>query len=85
MIECLVRHDTEMRVDKNFVDLHGQSEVAFAFVMLGSVRLSVRGASLQRRTLTQAVHVLSAGFNRSTAFYCLITRSMMYLWLLVPL
>src|SRR5258707_13725179 len=34
MIEGLVRHDTEMRVDKNFVDSHGQSEVAFAFFHL---------------------------------------------------
>jgi TnpA family transposase len=31
MIEGLVRHNTEMRVEKNFVDSHGQSEVAFAF------------------------------------------------------
>lgn len=31
MIEGLVRHDTEMRVESNFVDSHGQSEVAFAF------------------------------------------------------
>ncbi len=31
MIEGLVRHDTEMRVEKNFVDSHGQSEVAFPF------------------------------------------------------
>lgn len=28
MIEGLVRHDTKMRVEKNFVDSHGQSEVA---------------------------------------------------------
>jgi TnpA family transposase len=34
-----VRHDTEMRVEKNFVDSHGQSEVAFAFChLLGAVR-----------------------------------------------
>jgi TnpA family transposase len=31
MIEGLVRHDTEMRVEKNFVDSHGQPEVAFVF------------------------------------------------------
>ena len=31
MIEGLVRHDTDMRVESNFVDSHGQSEVAFAF------------------------------------------------------
>src|SRR6202047_1462444 len=43
MIEGLVRHDTEMRVDKNFVDSHGQSEVAFAFChLLGTVRLMPR-------------------------------------------
>jgi TnpA family transposase len=43
MIEGLVRYDTEMRVEKNFVDSHGQSEVAFAFCyLLGSVRLMPR-------------------------------------------
>src|SRR6202023_3767455 len=43
MIEGLVRHDTEMRVEKNFVDSHGQSEVAFAFShLLGTVRLMPR-------------------------------------------
>ena len=31
MIEGLLRHDTEMEVQKNYVDSHGQSEVAFAF------------------------------------------------------
>lgn len=34
MVEGLVRHDTEMRVESNFVDSHGQSEVAFAFCRL---------------------------------------------------
>src|SRR5262249_46389061 len=43
MIEGLVRHDTEMRVEKNFVDSHGQSEVAFAFChLLGTVQLMPR-------------------------------------------
>lgn len=43
MIEGLVRHDTEMRVEKNFVDSHGQSEVAFAFChLLGGLRLMPR-------------------------------------------
>src|SRR5215469_4930056 len=43
MIEGLVRHNTEMRVEKNFVDSHGQSEVAFAFChLLGTVRLMPR-------------------------------------------
>ena len=43
MIEGLIRHDTEMRVEKNFVDSHGQSEVAFAFChLLGGVRFMPR-------------------------------------------
>jgi TnpA family transposase len=43
MIEGLIRHDTEMRVEKNFVDSHGQSEVAFAFChLLGGIRLMPR-------------------------------------------
>lgn len=43
MIEGLIRHDTEMRVEKNFVDSHGQSEVTFAFChLLGGVRLMPR-------------------------------------------
>jgi TnpA family transposase len=43
MIEGLVRHDTGMRVEKNFVDSYGQSEVAFAFChLLGTVRLMPR-------------------------------------------
>jgi TnpA family transposase len=43
MIQGLIRHDTEMRVEKNFVDSHGQSEVAFAFChLLGTVRLMPR-------------------------------------------
>lgn len=42
MIEGLVRHDTEMRVEKNFVDSHGQSEVAFAFCRLLGFQLMPR-------------------------------------------
>jgi TnpA family transposase len=43
MSEGLIRHDTEMRVEKNFVDSHGQSEVAFAFCrLLGGIRLMPR-------------------------------------------
>ena len=40
MIEGRVRHDTEMRVEKNFGDCHGQSEVAFAFCHLPPGRVS---------------------------------------------
>lgn len=34
MIEGLLRHCTDMEVEKNYVDTHGQSEVAFAFCHL---------------------------------------------------
>src|SRR3954466_13546115 len=34
MIEGVLRHCTEMKVTKNYVDSHGQSEVAFAFCHL---------------------------------------------------
>ncbi len=34
MIEGLLRHCTNMKVEKNYVDSHGQSEVAFAFCHL---------------------------------------------------
>jgi TnpA family transposase len=34
MIEGVLRHDTEMQVERQYVDSHGQSEVAFAFCRL---------------------------------------------------
>jgi TnpA family transposase len=42
MIRALVSHDTEMRVESNFTDSHGQSEVAFAFCRLLGIRLMPR-------------------------------------------
>ena len=35
MIEGVIRHCTEMSIDRQYVDSHGQSEVAFAFCHLG--------------------------------------------------
>lgn len=34
MIEGVLAHDTEMQIDRQYVDSHGQSEVAFAFCKL---------------------------------------------------
>jgi TnpA family transposase len=42
MIEGLLRHCTEMNVEKNYVDTHGQSEVAFAFCHLLGFQLMPR-------------------------------------------
>ncbi len=42
MIEGVLRHCTEMSVEKNYVDSHGQSEVAFAFCHLLGFQLLPR-------------------------------------------
>jgi TnpA family transposase len=42
MIEGVLRHCTEMEVEKNYVDSHGQSEVAFAFCYLLGFQLLPR-------------------------------------------
>jgi len=42
MIRGLVQHDTEMRVETNFVDSHGQSELAFALCGLLGFKLRPR-------------------------------------------
>jgi TnpA family transposase len=42
MIEGLLCHSTEMKIEKNFVDSHGQSEVAFAFCHLLGFQLMPR-------------------------------------------
>jgi TnpA family transposase len=42
MIEGLVRHCTDMDVERNYVDSHGQSEVAFAFCHLLGFQLLPR-------------------------------------------
>src|SRR4051794_22862757 len=42
MIEGVLRHDTEMEVERQYVDSHGQSELAFAFCRLLSFQLLPR-------------------------------------------
>jgi TnpA family transposase len=51
MIEGVLRHDTEMTVKKNFVDSHGQSEVAFAFCHLLGFELMPRLKAIGRQKL----------------------------------
>jgi TnpA family transposase len=53
MMEGLIRHETEMRVEKNFVDAQGQSEVAFAVChLVGGVRLRPRRKRLKDERLS---------------------------------
>jgi len=51
MIEGLLRHCTEMEVEKNYVDSHGQSEVAFAFCHLLGYQLMPRLKAIHSQKL----------------------------------
>ncbi len=51
MIEGVLRHCTEMSVDRNYVDSHGQSEVAFAFTHLLGFRLLPRLKAIHAQKL----------------------------------
>ena len=51
MIEGVLRHCTAMAVEKNYVDSHGQSEVAFAFCHLLGFQLLPRLKGLKRQKL----------------------------------
>ncbi|MGI6120574.1 MAG: Tn3 family transposase, partial [Desulfosporosinus sp.] len=51
MIEGLLRHCTEMEVEKNYVDSHGQSEVAFAFCHLLRYQLMPRLKAIHSQKL----------------------------------
>jgi TnpA family transposase len=59
MIEGLLRHCTEMKVEKNYVDSHGQSEVAFAFCHLLNFKLMPR----LKRINVQKLYRPSTGNN----------------------
>ena len=51
MIEGVLRHCTEMEVDRTYVDSHGQSEVAFAFCHLLGFQLLPRLKGIHRQRL----------------------------------
>jgi len=51
MIEGLLRHDTEMEIEKNYVDSHGQSEVAFGFCRLLGFQLLPRLKAIHAQRL----------------------------------
>ena len=51
MIEGVLRHDTEMDVEKQYVDTHGQSEVGFVFCHLLGFELLPRLKNLRKQRL----------------------------------
>ena len=74
MIEGVLRHCTAMQVDRNYVDTHGQSEVAFAFCYLLGFQLMPRFKNIHHQKLSmpdkdgaknypRLVHVLGKPIN----------------------
>jgi TnpA family transposase len=61
MIEGVLRHCTEMTVAKNYVNSHGQSEVAFAFCHLLGFQLLPR----LKRIGAQRLYLSEAGMRRA--------------------
>ena len=59
MIEGLLRHCTDMKLQKNYVDTHGQSEIAFAFCRLLGFELLPR----LKRIHEQKLYRPTAGHN----------------------
>ena len=53
MIEGVVRHCTEMGIDRQYVDSHGQSTVAFAFCRLLGFHLMPRLKAIARQKLSR--------------------------------
>ena len=51
MIEGVIHHCTEMEVDRQYVDSHGQSTIAFAFCRLLGFRLLPRLKAIHSQTL----------------------------------
>ncbi len=51
MIEGVLRHCTDMSIEKNFTDSHGQSEVAFCFARLLGFDLMPRLKAIDRQKL----------------------------------
>ncbi len=62
MIEGLLKHCTDMEIEKNFVDSHGQSEVAFAFCHLLGFNLMPRIKAIHSQKLYRPDTGISEAF-----------------------
>jgi TnpA family transposase len=62
MIEGLLKHCTDMEIEKNFVDSHGQSEVAFAFCHLLGFNLMPRLKAIHSQKLYRPDAGISEAF-----------------------
>jgi TnpA family transposase len=71
MIDGVLRHDTEMEVEKTYVDSHGQSEVAFAFCRMLGFELLPRLKAIA----SQRLHLPVPGTASAYAnLECILTR-----------
>ncbi len=64
MIEGVIHHITEMEIDRQYVDSHGQSEVAFAFCRLLGFALLPRLKAIHSQRLYRADAVKAGGYKR---------------------
>jgi TnpA family transposase len=55
MIQGVLRHCTEMKVDRQFVDSHGQNTIAFAFCRLLGFELMPRLKGINKQKLYRAL------------------------------
>jgi len=70
MIEGVLRHDTEMEIERQYVDSHGQSEVAFAFCRLLGFQLLPRLKAIS----SQRLYPPETGNNAYPRLACILTR-----------
>jgi len=63
MMEGVLRHCTEMSVDRNYVDTHGQSAVAFAFSKLLGFELLPRVVYLRDRGIRVSIDDFGTGYS----------------------
>ena len=71
MIEGVLRHDTEMEIERQYVDSHGQSEVAFAFCRLLGFQLLPRLKAIS----AQRLYLPEAGSDAHPHLACILTRA----------
>jgi len=70
MIEGVLRHDTEMEIERQYVDSHGQSEVAFAFCQLLGFQLLPRLKAIA----AQRLYLAEAGNGAYPNLACILAR-----------
>ena len=63
MIDGLLRHSTDINLEKNFVDSHGQSEVAFAFCHLLGFNLMPRLKAIHTQKLYRPDNGINNNFS----------------------